>query len=153
MEIRCLVKWVLRKAEGWVARSPDSVFHSRTTPDSISAWSRTALSQPRGARTIGLFLRISTRITVFGRSTFCTGVFARRSKNRDLFVLTVLRNAPRSLLLEIKGGDLSPNRTRQHPHETPPTSSSPTDPKSHGLERSWFGMVDPLVFVRVLRFL
>ena len=54
----------------------------------------------------------------------CVGAFARRSMNRDLFVLTVLRNASRSVVLEIKGGDLSPNRTRQHPHETPPTPSS-----------------------------
>ena len=56
------------------------------------------------------------------RSTFCIGAFGRRSMNCDLFVLTVLRIASSGLLLGTKGGDLSPNRTRQHPHETPPTS-------------------------------
>jgi len=63
-------------------------------------------------------------MTGSGRSTSCIAAFGRRSMKGDLFVLTVLRNGSRSLLLPAKGGDLSPNRTRQQlPHETPPIST------------------------------
>jgi hypothetical protein len=63
-------------------------------------------------------------MTGSGRSTSCVAASGRRSMKGDLFVLTVLRHRSGSLLLRAKGGDLSPNRTRQQlPHETPPIST------------------------------